>query len=118
MPAPLNRFRYLGQVNRPNAASSVELFENVKDAKIEIMNRHRTGKGVRYGFDYHQLGISVDLDSVVTEDVEDPLVPGTTIELRPVHRDGLVEPHPRYLLTLGKRGGVSSVRLRRGKHPR
>jgi len=117
MPAPLNEYRYLGRVTRPSGVSDQELFKNLRDAKREIADRHRTGIAVVYTFAYSEMGVSVDLDSISAADVADRLEPGTTVDLYQVHRDGNIEPNARYRLTLGDRGGVSSVRLKEGVHP-
>lgn len=114
MPAPVNRWRYLGVVRTPTGEVSRELFRSVKEAREEVQNRHRTGHGRRMGFIYSALGFTIDPDSLRESEVEETLSPGSTVELHRVHRDFRVEPLPQFKVLLNPRGGTTSLRLKEG----
>lgn len=117
MPAPTNPYRYVGVVRRPDGSVTREMFQSLRDTRIEIQHRYRHGYGSRVGFDYGELGITVDMDTFRTQDVTDRLDPGTTVELHQVHRDSHVEPLPRFRVVLNKRGGTTATRFKGGETP-
>lgn len=116
MPAPANRLRYVGRVIRPTGPPTVELFASVKGTRDEMKHRFRRHVASRTDFDWGTIpGLTVELSSVSHRKISDPVKGGTVVELFPVHRDGTVEPLPRYEVHVTARGGTWVNRLRKGE---